>query len=105
MPRCHFTAKFSGLATEPNSCKNGIENSKMEANTEYITRFFQVPDQSFFLFGPRETGKSTWIRKTVPGALIIDLSDLETRSTSYFTVNIRSVPSKSKTPPASGPGF
>jgi hypothetical protein len=27
---------------------------------EIITRFFRDTKQSFFLFGPRDTGKSTW---------------------------------------------
>jgi len=39
----------------------------------YIPRFFRVPDQSFFLFGPRGTGKSTYLRKHFPDALWIDL--------------------------------
>jgi predicted AAA+ superfamily ATPase len=43
---------------------------KME---EYIPRFFKAPSQSFFLFGPRGTGKSTYLRKNFPGALWIDL--------------------------------
>jgi predicted AAA+ superfamily ATPase len=29
---------------------------------EMVSRFLIPPDQSFFLFGPRGTGKSTWIR-------------------------------------------
>lgn len=29
--------------------------------------------QSFFLFGPRGTGKSWWVRHTFPGAIVIDL--------------------------------
>lgn len=40
---------------------------------ELQRRFFQPPRQSFFLFGPRGTGKSTWLRATLPDALIIDL--------------------------------
>ncbi len=36
-------------------------------------RFFQAPLQSFFLFGPRGTGKSTWLRRHYPGAELIDL--------------------------------
>lgn len=36
-------------------------------------RFFQAPGQSFFLFGPRGTGKSTWLRQALPDALFIDL--------------------------------
>jgi len=40
---------------------------------EIIHRFFEEGTSSFFLFGPRGTGKSTWIRQTYPGSLIIDL--------------------------------
>ncbi len=40
-------------------------------------RFFQDPGQSFFLFGPRGTGKSTWLKTTFPTALFIDLLDPE----------------------------
>lgn len=36
-------------------------------------RFFNPPKQSFFLFGPRGTGKSTLIRALYPEALWIDL--------------------------------
>ncbi len=38
------------------------------------------PDKSFFLFGPRGTGKSTWVKTRFPNALIFDLleSDLYT---------------------------
>ena len=39
----------------------------------YIPRFFKPPGQSFFLFGPRGTGKSTFLRKKYPQALWIDL--------------------------------
>jgi predicted AAA+ superfamily ATPase len=41
-------------------------------------RFFQNPGQSFFLFGPRGTGKSTWLRHSFPSALFVDLLDPET---------------------------
>jgi predicted kinase len=40
---------------------------------EIITRFFQDTKQSFFLFGPRGTGKSTWVHKNLKNALFIDL--------------------------------
>jgi len=40
---------------------------------ELRRRFLQVPRQSFFLFGPRGTGKSTWLRQTLPDALVVDL--------------------------------
>ncbi len=44
-----------------------------------LTRFFQDPGSSFFLFGPRGTGKSTWLRAAFPEALWLDLlePDLE----------------------------
>lgn len=38
-----------------------------------VDRFFEPPSRSFFLFGPRGTGKSTWARRTFPDALVIDL--------------------------------
>ena len=40
---------------------------------EFVSRFFNVPDQSFFLFGPRGTGKSTWLHARLPDALFLDL--------------------------------
>jgi len=40
-----------------------------------VQRFFQAPPQSFFLFGPRGTGKSTWTRLHYPDAARIDLLD------------------------------
>ena len=42
---------------------------------ELVSRFFQVPDRSCFLFGPRGTGKSTWLRRRLPDALYLDLLD------------------------------
>ena len=36
-------------------------------------RFFDAPQDSFFLFGPRGTGKSTWLRESLPDALFVDL--------------------------------
>lgn len=41
----------------------------------YIPRLLPCPDRSFFLFGPRGTGKSTWLRHVLPGALHLDLLD------------------------------
>ncbi len=38
-----------------------------------IKRFFSPPSRSFFLFGPRGTGKSTWAKAYYPDALYIDL--------------------------------
>lgn len=42
---------------------------------ELIERFFSAPRGSFFLFGPRGTGKSTWLRRSCPDAIYIDLLD------------------------------
>lgn len=42
-----------------------------------IPRFFTAPKGSFFLFGPRGTGKSTWLKACYPNALRIDLLDPE----------------------------
>ena len=44
---------------------------------ELITRFFAAPKTSFFLFGPRGTGKSTLVRQSFPDALYLDLLDPE----------------------------
>ena len=44
---------------------------------ELVRRIFQAPKGSFFLFGPRGTGKSTWLHQTFPDALCIDLLDQE----------------------------
>jgi len=41
----------------------------------YIKRLLTVPDRSFFLFGPRGVGKSTWLEKTMGDALFFDLLD------------------------------
>ncbi len=45
---------------------------------ELISRFFKDPDVSYFLFGPRGTGKSTWIKNAYKDALYIDLLNPET---------------------------
>jgi predicted AAA+ superfamily ATPase len=42
---------------------------------EIVPRFFKDPSGSFFLFGPRGTGKSTWTRQRFPEALVLDLLD------------------------------
>jgi len=38
-------------------------------------RVLKEPEGSFFLFGPRGTGKSTWLQTTLPNALRVDLLD------------------------------
>jgi len=43
--------------------------------TVSIRRLLTPPERSFFLFGPRGTGKSTWLRDVLPGAFRVDLLD------------------------------
>ena len=38
-----------------------------------VGRFLQPPTGSFFVFGPRGTGKSTWLQKQFLKALRLDL--------------------------------
>jgi len=40
-----------------------------------ISRFFKPPKDSFFLFGPRGTGKSTFLKMGFPDALVVNLLD------------------------------
>ncbi len=46
---------------------------KYQKNGEIIPRILSHPETSFFLFGPRGTGKSTWLRAKFAQALWIDL--------------------------------
>ncbi|MCX6579863.1 MAG: DUF4143 domain-containing protein [Candidatus Aminicenantes bacterium] len=41
----------------------------------YIERLLGVPNRSFFLFGSRGVGKSTWLEKKMPDALFFNLLD------------------------------
>jgi len=41
--------------------------------SEMLKRILKPPSQSFFLLGPRGTGKSTWLRALFPDAHLIDL--------------------------------
>ncbi len=45
---------------------------------DIVDRFLIAPRDSFFLFGPRGTGKSTWLKGSFPEALFVDLLDPET---------------------------
>lgn len=40
-----------------------------------VGRLLKPPERSFFLFGARGTGKSTWLRQRFPDALMLDLLD------------------------------
>ena len=48
---------------------------------ELLPRFFSPPTDSFFLFGPRGTGKSTWLHSAYPHAIMVDLLDPATSRT------------------------
>lgn len=53
---------------------NGVANSIYAVKMEtYIPRFQRLPAQHCFLFGPRGTGKSTFLKSEYPDALWIDL--------------------------------
>lgn len=45
---------------------------------ELQPRFFDPPRESFFLLGPRGTGKTTWLRDRLPDALFVNLLRPET---------------------------
>jgi predicted AAA+ superfamily ATPase len=47
----------------------------MDIGKEQVSRLLGVPDTSFFLFGARGTGKSTWLRSALPDAIYLDLLD------------------------------
>lgn len=40
-----------------------------------LPRLLNPPDRSFFLFGPRGVGKSTWLKDSLPKAKFLDLLD------------------------------
>ena len=40
-----------------------------------IKRLLKLPDRSFFLFGPRGVGKTTWLKNVLPEAIYFDLLD------------------------------
>ena len=42
------------------------------------TRNLGLPERSFFLFGPRGTGKTTWLCQQLPAALWFDLLRTQT---------------------------
>jgi predicted AAA+ superfamily ATPase len=48
---------------------------KHMTSADNIPRLLQRPERSFFLFGPRGTGKSTWLNQVLPDSLRFDLLD------------------------------
>jgi predicted AAA+ superfamily ATPase len=62
-----------------------------------LKRILKAPKQSFFLMGPRGSGKSTWIRATFPDAYVFDLLSEETYQRllarpGFFADELRAVP-------------
>ena len=62
-----------------------------------LNRICNAPEQSFFLLGPRGTGKSTWLRTAFPDAHVIDLLSEEIyqrllANPGHFAAELRSVP-------------
>ena len=52
--------------------------SKKEGKMESLRRFFTPPkEKSYFIFGPRGTGKSTWVKNNYHKAVVIDLLEPE----------------------------
>lgn len=61
--------------------QNGVDNSKnickMEYGIMYVRLLSPPKGKSFFLFGPRGTGKTTWVKSTFSSALYLDLLEAE----------------------------
>ncbi len=51
----------------------------MKSADKCLKRRLRLPERSFFLFGARGTGKSTWLKQVLPDALRLDLLDTELR--------------------------
>ena len=47
----------------------------MQPQETSVSRLLEPPDRSFFLFGPRGVGKSTWLKQVFPDATHLDLLD------------------------------
>ncbi len=63
----------------------------------FLSRICQAPEQSFFLLGPRGSGKSTWLGITFPDAHVMDLLSEETyhrllANPGHFADEVRGVP-------------
>lgn len=69
----------------------GIMQFMME-NSKYVPRIINPPKESYFLLGPRGTGKSTWLKHEYKNALRIDLLlGEEERRFSAYPERIRDV--------------
>ena len=57
------------------ACQQKASQNDIMVCKKNLERMLQTPQMSFFLFGPRGTGKTTWLRKNFPDAHRIDLLD------------------------------
>lgn len=64
---------FAAVGARPWCLPNCPGAAIAAAEMATVGRSFQPPKGHFLLFGPRGTGKSTWIKQTWPQALRIDL--------------------------------
>src|SRR5436309_15524778 len=67
------------------------------------TRLLQLPNHSFFLFGPRSTGKTTWLREKLGDALwfnlLLDRDYLPlAQNPGLFRTRVRSSPQDRRVP-------
>src|SRR5262249_17266547 len=67
------TLRLCGLDIPRPKPHSGRPLSTLRRKIEFHRRFLPIPKQSFFLFGRRGTGKSTWLRHLFPEALFVDL--------------------------------
>ena len=66
---------------------------------ESVNRVFPIPQESCFIFGPRGTGKSTWVKAVYPQATILDLLEPDTyRQYKSFPERLREVVAGSNQP-------
>jgi predicted AAA+ superfamily ATPase len=59
------------------SCRRFAAKNAAYGAVMYKTRLPSLPEQSFFLFGPRGAGKSMWLRHVCPEAHVVNLLDEE----------------------------
>lgn len=61
------------MASSISNVDNGGRRCRLAGMMKQRLRFFKEPKGSFFLFGPRGTGKSTWLKERFGDALWVDL--------------------------------
>jgi predicted AAA+ superfamily ATPase len=77
-----------------------MAKSDDNSSRPYVPRLLTLPRGTFFLLGPRGTGKTTWLRKNLPGAAVIDLLAEENyqrllANPDLFAAQVRALPKKS----------